>query len=93
MLKIKYLIPLMCLLSSHAFAQVIVDQREPINMVNDPYNPVMAAAADQSYPYSPIPTQIYPFNPKTQSFYSYSTGDLSGNYYNYTGRAGCSCQR
>lgn len=97
MLKMRYIISLPCILfmTSVVNAQVIVDQREPYNMINNPYNPVMAAAQDQPYPYSPMPTDIYPYNPKTQSYYSYSYGGLSdGSYYYGTGRAGgCACRR
>jgi hypothetical protein len=128
MLPIKYCIPLLCLISANAQAQIFAEHINP----NVPFNSYTAAARDEAYPYSQLPTEvypscpyyqnsrcpspypacpygpfhrshyaavaeeIYPYNPKTQSFHTFRYSHVSdeGYYGNgYSNGGGCSSCR
>ena len=100
MLKNKYYIILAGLLSFNVYAEPNENQLYPY-----PYNQqVNVVAQDQPYPYSPLPTQVYPGSEQPQDFYPYGQRSSQIYYgYNeaprryesryYSGSSGCSCGR
>lgn len=99
MLRNKYYIILAGLLSVNVYAEPNENQLYPY-----PYNQqVDVAARDQAYPYSPLPTQVYPSSEQSQDYYPY--GQKSSQIYygynqaprryesrnGYSSGSGCSC--
>lgn len=94
MLKSIFRILLTCLLSFNAYAEPLENQFSP---PYQPYTQQTALAQDQPYPYSPLPTQVYPNSVQTEDYYPYGPKSsqlyVSNGYTNPSPRqsAGCGC--
>lgn len=72
MLPIKCCIPLFCLISTNlistnVYAQTFGEHIDPYI----PHNAQPAAARDEAYPYSPLPTEVYPSSQICPYYQSY----------------------